>query len=244
MRHVCVMIADMDRGKIDRLDARVNALGASLFFDEVTVASAAAVGVDDVFALYASRAGVLGDVDADQAASALAFFDPSVVADVWNGLDRFGTPSQVAGIFGAAMSAAASQRWDPEASRVVVRLGMRVADSVTPTGLALFTGWRRVARTRGDASSVVHALRELRGDVHIQCISVQGLHPLEAEMVTRGAPAAQMHGWTPPFPDPAPFIDPVAVAERATSHRMAQVYAAALTDGEFNELADAVDALV
>ncbi len=233
----------MDRETIDRLDVRVNALGASLFFDEVTVASAATAGIDDVFALYASRAGVLGDVDAGQAASALAFFDPTVVADVWRGLDRFGTPSQIAEIFAAAMSSAATQRWDPDASRSVAALGMRVADSVTPTGLALFTGWRRVARARGDASSVVHALRELRGDIHIQCISVHGIYPLEAEMVTRGAPAAQLHGWTPPYPDPDPLIDAVAAAESATSLRMAQIYATALTVSEFDDLVTAVEAL-
>jgi len=233
----------MNRETIDRLDARVNALGASLFFDEVTVATAAAAGIDDVFALYASRAGVLGDVDAGQAASALAFFDPKVVADVWSGLDRFGTPSQVAEIFAGAMSSAATQRWDPEAASVVVALGLKVAESVTPTGHALFTGWRRVARARGDVSSVVQALRELRGDVHIQCISVHGLHPLEAEMVTRGASAAQMHGWAPPYPEPEPLIDAVAAAESATSHRMAQIYAAALTAAEFDDLVAAVDAL-
>lgn len=234
----------MDRTEIDRMDARINARGAALFFDEITVAHAAAAGIDDVFALYAGRAGVLGDVRAGQAASALAFFDPQVVADVWDGLARFGSPAWVAGVFAAAMDEAARQRWNPDAARTVVELGMRVAESVTPAGLALFTGWRDVARQRAEASSVVHALRELRGDVHIQCVSVAGLHPLEAEMVTRGAPAAELHGWKPPYPDPGPFVDRVAVAEAATSERMAQLYAAALHDRELEELAAAVAALV
>ena len=225
------------------MDAGLNALGASLFFDEVTVAHAAAAGIDDVFALYAGRAGVLGDVRAGQAASALAFFDPDVVADVWDGLARFGSPSWVADVFARAMADAAAQHWDPEPARVVTDLGMRVAESVTPIGLALFTGWRDVARSHGDASSVVHTLRELRGDLHIQCVSVAGLHPLEAEMVTRGEPAAQLHGWKPPYPDPAGFGERVAAAEAATSERMAQIYGAALSDGELADLAAAVEAL-
>lgn len=233
----------MDRRKIDRMDARLNALGASLFFDDVTVARAEAAGIDDVFALYAGRAGVLGDVSAGQAASALAFFDPEVVADVWAGMSRFGSPSWVAGVFAGAMADAAGERWDPVPARTVVELGLRVAEAVTPAGLALFTGWREVARSRGDASSVVHALRELRGDVHIQCVSVAGLHPLEAEMVTRGAPAAELHGWKPPYPDTAGLVDRVASAEDATSARMSQIYGSALSPVELDDLAAAVDAL-
>lgn len=233
----------MDRGDIDLLDARINALGASLFFDPVTTAHAAAEGIDDVFALYAGRAGVLGDVASDQAASALGFFDPGVVADVWRGLERFGGPARVAAVFAAAMAETARPRWDAEAADTVVVLGTKVVESVTPIGLALFSGWRRVARERRDASSVVQALRELRGDVHVQCVSVAGLHPLEAEMVTRGAPAALLHGWKAPYPDPAPFVARVAAAEMATSQRMAQIYAAALAGAERTDLAAAIRVL-
>jgi hypothetical protein len=233
----------MDRQGIDRMDARLNALGASLFFDEVTVAHAEAAGIDDVFALYAGRAGVLGDVSAGQAASALGFFDPDVVNDVWEGLTRFGSPSWVAEVFAGAMADAAEQRWNAASASAVVALGMQVVESVTPAGLALFTGWREVARIRADASSVVHALRELRGDLHIQCVSAAGLHPLEAEMVTRGAPAAQLHGWKPPYPDPSRFVDRVAAAEAATSERMAHIYGAALSEVELDDLAAAVDTL-
>ena len=217
----------MDRQGIDRMDARLNALGASLFFDEVTVAHAEAAGIDDVFALYAGRAGVLGDVSAGQAASALGFFDPDVVNDVWEGLTRFGSPSWVAEVFAGAMADAAGQRWNAASARAVVALGMQVVESVTPAG----------------ASSVVHALRELRGDLHIQCVSAAGLHPLEAEMVTRGVPAAQLHGWKPPYPDPSRFVDRVAAAEAATSERMAHIYGAALSEVELDDLAAAVDTL-
>lgn len=224
------------------MDAQINRLGASLFFDETTTAHAAGLGVDDVFALYAGRAGVLGDVSAAQAASALAFFDPSVVDDVWAGLARFGSPSWMGDVFAASMAETA-RRWDPRAAATVVELGIAVVDGVTPVGMALFSGWREIARTRRDASSVVHALRELRGDVHIQCVSVAGLHPLEAEMVTRGAPAAQLHGWKPPYPDPAPFVERVAAAEVATSERMLRFYEATLGESGLSELAAAVTGL-
>lgn len=233
----------MDRDTIDRLDARLNQLGASLFFHPTTVAAAAGAGIDDVFALYAGRAGVLGDVDAGQAASALAFFDPDVVADVWAGLARFGTPTHVADVFAASMAETAASSWDGAAAAVVTDLGGRVADSVTPTGLALFTGWRARARREREVSRVVHTLRELRCDLHIQCVSVHGLHPLEAEMVTRGEPAAQLHGWRPPYPDPAAFRDRVAAAEDDTSRAMQRVYRAALTEPDLAELVLAVDAL-
>lgn len=234
----------MDTAAVDRLDARINALGASLFFHELTVSGAAEAGVDNLFVMYAGRAGVLGDVSSGQVASALAFFNPSVVTDVWEGVRSHGSPQHMADVFAASMSAAAQRLWDPATAAKVVEIGTVVIESVTPIGLALFTGWREVARARGDASSVVHALRELRGDIHVQCISVQGLYPLEAEMVTRGDSAAQLHGWKPPYPDPAPFVDRVAAAEAATGERMAAVYSASLSAEQFQDLDDAVARLL
>jgi len=90
---------------------------------------------------------------------------------------------------------------------------------------------------------VVMALRELRGDSHIQCLAAEGLLPLEAEIVTRGVAGAELHGWPTPFPDPDVYRERVAVAERATSVRMQRAYGI-LGDHDLAALRDAVRGLV
>lgn len=234
----------MDINDIDRMDAHINKAGASLFFHPLTTEHAAAQGIDNVFVLYAGRAGVMGDVTPDQVVSAFCFFNEEVVNDVWNGMSAYGTPSHVGTVFADAMAVAARELWNSEAAETVVDLGNKVCDSVAPMGMALFAAWRRLARETPEVSRVVHALRELRGDVHIHSVAAHGLGPLEAEMATRGEAGAQLHGYKPPYPDPAPFVERVEMASSDTSKRMHAVYSNALSEAELAALDAAVSGLV
>jgi hypothetical protein len=239
----------MDRTQIDQMDLRINHLGASLYFDANTIAHAGAAGISDFFVLYAGgRAGVMGDVTAEQVCSAFGFFDPGLVAKVWPNVLATAQPSHIATVFAAAMAHAAEQTWNADASATVVRLGTTVADSVTALGMPLFTGWRALPRpdsAPGAAALVVHTLRELRGDVHIQSVAASGMAPIEAEVATRrGTAGLEMHGWRGEFPDHEPFLEPFAAVEAQTSERMQRIYAAALSSTELDQLADAVASLV
>jgi len=229
----------------DHTDRRINQLGASLFFDPITIAHASANGIDDVFALYAGgRAGVLGDVTATQAAAALGFFPVELVRVIWAHGQAIMQPAQIARIYADAMSEAARQVWDCAAAKIVVELGTVVADSVPLLGLPLFAGRREMARPSdpvGAAVHVVHTLRELRGDIHVQSVGAQGLRPLEAEVVSRGSEGAALHQWPQPWPDPAPFVEQVAAADAATGERMCRMYACAIGVDGFTRFADAVD---
>jgi hypothetical protein len=231
----------------DLVDRRINQLGASLFFDPVAVAHAANAGVDNVFALYAGgRAGVMGNVTATQVAVALGFFPLELVRTVWADVETIAAPTHLADVFAAAMVAAAIQTWDARAAAVVVELGSEVAASVPLLGLPLFAGWRERSRPSdpvGAAVHVVHTLRELRGDIHVQSVAAEQLDPLEAEIVTRGEEGATLHGWPQPWPDPAPLVERVAAAEAATAVRMRQTYADSLGAERFATFADAIDRL-
>lgn len=231
----------------DRTDRKINELGASLFFDPVTIAHAAANGVDDVFALYAAgRAGVMGGVTATQVAAAVGFFPVELVRAIWAAAEAIAEPARIARIYADAMAEAARHAWDPGAAATVVELGTAVADSVPLLGLPLFAGWRELARGTdpvGAAVHVVHTLRELRGDIHVQSVAAQGLHPLEAEVVSRGDEGATLHQWPQPWPDPAPFVDAVAAADAATGERMRRIYARSIGADGFARFAGAVDRL-
>lgn len=241
--HVWYILPFVHRADIDEMDAHLNRLGASLFFHPHTVADAAANGIDNVFVMYAGRAGLLGDVDAQQASSALGFFAPTVVRDVWTGVAAAGGPVHVGTVFATAMAATATASWAAEPAATVAAVGSEVLAAVEPFGMALYSAWRGRALATGHVADVVHALRELRGDVHIQCVATAGLQPLQAEMATRGAAAAQLHGWQPPYPDPAEFIEAVALAEAHTSERMAATYARTLGHDRTAALAAAVQEL-
>jgi hypothetical protein len=235
------------RALVDEMDGRINRLGSLLYFHPTTTAYAAAHGVDDVFVLYgAGRAGVMGDVTAEQVVCAFGFLAPTFVAQVWPTVEAFGRPSEIARLYADAMARTAAELWSADEAREVVRLGTQVADSVAPLGLSLFAGWRALQRPDdacAAAALVVHTLRELRGDIHVQSVAVEGLHPLEAEMVTRGDSGAQLHGWPKPWPDPSPFVERVAAAEHRTSERMQRIYSAALSSDELACLATAVENL-
>ncbi|MCB0998738.1 MAG: hypothetical protein KDB40_05520 [Acidimicrobiales bacterium] len=238
----------MERAQVDQMDARINQLGASLYFDANTIAHAGEAGYSDFFVLYAGgRAGVMGDVTAEQVCSAFAFFDPGLVAKVWPKVVAAGRPSEIATVFAAAMAHAAEAGWDEAASATVARLGGVVGASVTALGMPLFAGWRALARPstpQGAAALEVHTLRELRGDVHVQSVAAAGMAPIEAEVATRrGTAGLEMHGWRGEFPDHEPLLARFADVEAQTSSRMQRIYASALSDAQLTELADAVAAL-
>lgn len=237
----------MDSVSINRMDARVNRLGSSLFFAPTTIETAASNGVTDLFGLYvAGRVGVMGDVLVDQACSAFCFISPDMIRGAWPGVEMLGGPSAGTALFVRAMTETVRLAWDPAASAVVAAIGRRVVRSVTPMGMALFAGWRQV-----DAGSdpfretvlVVHSLRELRGDIHVQSVAAEGLRPLDADFASRGEVVAELHGWPKPYPDAAAFATRVAAAEASTSARMERVYRDELTPAEFGELDAALGVL-
>ncbi|MEI2705902.1 MAG: hypothetical protein V9E89_11735 [Ilumatobacteraceae bacterium] len=212
----------------DRLDRHLNQLGASLFFHTTTLATAAADGVTDIFVLYAAgRAGVMGDVGAGQAAASLGFFPESLVRELWRQAEALMPPRRIARIYATAMATTAREIWDEGAAIDVVDLGTAVAESVPLLGLPLFAGWRELPRPDdpvGAATLVVHTLRELRGEIHTQSVASNGLHPLEAEVVSRGDEGAALHQWPRPWPEPGPFEEQVAAADVATGERMRRIY--------------------
>lgn len=230
----------------DAVDAQINRLGAALLFDPVTLASAAEEGVADPVVLYAGgRAGAVGDLSAAAVEAVLAFFAPSAVAEVWPMVLAHGRPSEIAATYARAMADAARAHWSAAAAEVVAEVGGHLVAAAPAVGLPLFAGWRAQARPAdplGAAAHAVVALRELRFDHHVHAVAGAGLHPLEAEIVGRGEPGAQLHGWSPPYPDPGPLRARVAAAEAETSRRMAAVHALIAPD-EQQRLAAAIAAL-
>jgi hypothetical protein len=87
------------------------------------------------------------------------------------------------------------------------------------------------------ALQVMFVLRELRGDVHFNELRDSGIQPVEAHMLNKGPEYAAMFGWPEPYADGADKKDRYAEVREATNDRMAEIFSAALTLDEAEELA-------
>ena len=207
-----------------------------------TFGGSIAAGYENPFAGYVlGRGGVLPDATGQSVAEAFVIFEPNFIQAMWDQ----GAPVRIAaeaaelyweqtGDFGRKYLAGAQG-----ASRIA-ELGEKII-AATPGGdLPLYSGWRRMPLAQDPgarALQVMFVLRELRGDVHFQELKTSGIHPVEAHMLNKGHEYTKMFGWPEPFADGAAKKARYAEVERATNERMTEIFSAALTLDEAQELA-------
>jgi hypothetical protein len=223
-------------------------LGAGWFFSPISKAKGEELGLK-TFALYITgRSGVMGDITTESAISAIGFFNPGMVAKLFND----GTANHAASEVGRAYSECCVA-WGREtfgqldgADRAA-GLARRLIDSVQPCGHALFSAWRSVPVPDdgpGALALSLQTLRELRGDCHMQACGAMGLTPLEAILAREGAERAKQFGWPEPYPDTSALVDARGRAEDLTDSQMARAYDTLSADerGEFVRLLQAAKA--
>jgi hypothetical protein len=119
-------------------------------------------------------------------------------------------------------------------------LGEKVIEAAPAGGLPMFAGWRAMplaSDAPGRALQVMFVLRELRGDVHFNALSLSGITPVEAHMLHGGKDYTRMFGWPEPFADGASKRHRYDEVEEATNRRMGELFEAALSRDEAQELA-------
>lgn len=234
---------------IDHVDATINRLGASLFLDDTSIDAARRAGIDDVIALiFGGRIGAMGDVGEAEMIEAFAFVSPTMLSTTWASIENLGGPTALLPTFLASNTEAAKVKWDLDALGIVGSVAREVIEPVEGIRPGLFTGWRNLAlgSAHGDLSRDVaslHALRELRGDIHIDSVRLEGLSPLEAEIATRGPVVAELHGWPQPYPDAGHYQQRSRNAAERTSDKMVEIYDETIDRRRFDELAGAAQRL-
>jgi len=207
-----------------------------------TFAESIAAGYQNPLTGYvAGRGGVLGEATGDTVASIFVAFEPNFLRGLWE---------EGVAVRGAA--GAAEVYWDQTAGfgrrhlagaeglDRIAALGEKIIAAAPDTGLPLYAGWRTMPPADdapARALQVMHVLRELRGSVHFNALTISGITPVEAHMLNKGHQYAAMFGWPEPFADGADKKDRYAEVEQATNRRMAEIFAAALTSDEADELA-------
>ena len=129
-------------------------------------------------------------------------------------------------------------------TRVLAELLGTVVHSAPVAGAPVFAGLRLLPEPDDAKALAQHrcnALRELRGAMHGAAMLTVGLSPLEAVLV-RSPDVAELFGWSPPFPDAAPFHERWGLAEARTD-RMVGRHLAVLDEPELAELVETLGAI-
>jgi hypothetical protein len=217
------------------------AIGVFMLHPETFAGSAAAGYANPLAGYVAGRGGVLGDANGRTVAAVFSIFEPNTVAGLWE------QGVAVRGAAGAAQVyndqvADFGRKYLAGAEGVarIAELGEKVIAAAPTGGLPMFAGWRAMplaSDAAGRALQVMFVLRELRGDVHFNALSLSDITPVEAHMLHGGEDYTRMFGWPEPFPDGASKRHRYDEVEEATNRRMAELFEAALSRDEAEELA-------
>jgi len=232
----------------DVLDAAIaagspieQAVGVFMLHPENLAESIAAGYQNPIAGYVAGRGGVLGEATAVTVSSVFVAFEPTFVRGLWE-----------EGVAVRGATAAAEVYWDQAARFArkhlagaegldrIAALGEKIIATTPDAGLPLYAGWRTMPLADDPlarALQVMHVLRELRGGVHFNALTISGITPVEAHMLNKGHQYAAMFGWPEPLADGADKKDRYAEVKRATNRRMAEIFADALDLDEANELA-------
>ncbi len=181
--------------------------GSSFYFGDSAMARAEQLGLDR-FGFYAlGRGGVLGDVESAVVSSAFGYFNPSLLAALWNA-NRVKVSPRVAG---AAFMECCGEHGRVKLSGIAdldqfVAAAEKVLAATDGDAFALFaaTASEPLADDApAHAMQLVTILREYRGCAHLVAIRAVGLDSKTAHFFTRPNDGA-MFGWTP---EDAPIID-------------------------------------
>jgi len=196
---------------------KIRDLGWAYYFDAETVAVGEALGLDPFHFYVLGRGGVLGDVEPEVVAGAFGYFNPAVVALLWNEGRAILSPREAARVHWACAADLGRARFSelPGLEGFCAAAGA-VNDAADSVGLTLFAGFHAeglVEDLPGRAMQLTAILREFRGSAHLLAVRASGLDARTAHFIKRPNDIA-MFGWSE---DDAPVVGPeqVAALERA-----------------------------
>ena len=207
------------RDVITAIEAPTSAAGAAFYFHPDTVARGKEIGLDGFRFYFLGRGGVLGDVPAEVVVSAFGYFEPGLLAKMWDSARERVAPAEAAREHLACNAALGRSRLAGVAGLdAYADAAAQVVASVDLGALPLFAGvLAQDVPDDAPARALHHTvlLRELRGSVHLVAVAACGLPTHVAHAIKRPGDVA-MFGWEQP-----PTID--------DSHRAAHARAEELT---------------
>lgn len=210
--------------------------GWQFYFTPATAARGAQLGLDPVQFYAMGRGGVLGDVEPAVVSAAFGYFNPGMVAALWNAGKAKVSPRVAGSAFMRASAAHGREALaDVEGLDAFVAAAEKVLAACDADAFSLFaaTAAEPLAEDLpARAMQLLTVLREYRGSAHLVAIRAVGLDTRTAHFAKRPDDIA-LFGWTPAD---APVIDEGVEAKmdeaEALTDRLVTPAYAVLDDGE------------
>jgi hypothetical protein len=211
------------------VSARINDLGWAYYFVPETLEQGETLGLDGLRFYFLGRGGVLGDVEAPVVVSAFGYFNPTLVADMWDSGKAIVAPRDAARVHFACSAELGRRRFsDLDGLAEFCAAADAINNGADPIGLALYSGFRAkplVDDLPGRAMQLVSVLREFRGSAHLIAVRGYGLDAKAAHFMRRPNDVG-MFGWTD---DDPPEIgnteqEKLAAADRLTDRLVGAAY--------------------
>lgn len=201
-------------------------------------------GLDPMSFYVLARGAALGPVGPELIAASFVWLHPGLIASSHAAATAKITAAEAGGYWRESMYDWARESLGEFDGRDrLAELLSRVVTSADGAQSPIFVGWRAGGAPEDSSAAVLHhlyALRELRSSLHACAVLAAGLSPAEAVGI-RTPWLSEMFGW--PAAGGVGDTSRWEAAERATDVAMSRVFAA-LGDGERDELADRLDALL
>jgi hypothetical protein len=184
------MLRRMDLTRfVAAVSSPIGRIGGSFYFADATVERGNELGLQGRRFYFLGRGGVLGDVEPAVVASALGYFNVSLIEHLWNSA-RLAVPPRTAAREHLACAAAFGRSHFAGIDHLAEFCAAmeHVRDAVHPAGLALFAGFSAeplVEDSAGRAMQLAVVLRELRGSAHLLAVISQLLDPKIAHYLRR-----------------------------------------------------------
>jgi hypothetical protein len=178
---------------------KIRDLGFAYYFVPETLAKGDALGLDLFHFYVLGRGGVLGDVESGVVASAFGYFNPTVVAQMWDSAKQRMAPRDAARLYFECAADLGRARFSDLAGLAEFCASAdAVNQAADPVGLTLYAGFRAepmVDDLPGRAMQLVSVLREFRGSAHLLAVRACGLDAKTAHFLQRPNDIG-MFGWT------------------------------------------------
>jgi hypothetical protein len=216
---------------VARACPKISEMGWAFYFVPETVARGEELGLDVVSFYVLGRGGVLGDVESTVIASAFGYFNPALVATMWESARKVLAPRRAGHAYMECCADFGRRTFgDVKGLDAFCHAAGAVHAAADPVGLALYAGISTeplVDDVAGRAMQLVTVLREFRGSAHLIALRASGLDAKTAHHIRR-PDDGELFGWSA---DDAPTITAEdratwAIAEQLTDRIVLPAYAA------------------
>jgi hypothetical protein len=228
----------MDTQKLmDEACPTISDHGWLYYFDPATTARGERLGLDTFEFYFLGRGGVLGNVEAPVVSSAFGYFNPAVVAMMWESARaKFDPRAAGREYFAAAHDFGRAKLTGADELESFVSAATQVIDRAKDqvAGLTLFAGAVAEPVPEDAPAAAMHqlaVLREFRGSAHLVAVVAEGLDPKVAHFIRRPEMYTTF-GWSEPSPE-VTNADTAALkaADALTDRLIAPAYAVLDDDG-------------